>query len=82
MYITRYGRISKPFDYAKHFSDTVHYQEPNDKENGVWIQRYYFNDEDIIEKFSSGCFYRDSYFTENVIEESATTQDFDNRAEK
>ena len=52
---TRLGRISRPYDYAKHFPETAHFQ--SDSENSIWIKPYYYDDGDMVEKLGHGRYY-------------------------
>ena len=75
---TRSGRISKPYDYSKHFPETAHVQMIDEGSGaGLWLKPYYYDDEDVISKLGEGTFYRDSCFSENVVEQKIDSVNVD-----
>ena len=52
--VTRPGRTSKPYDYKRNFPGTAHVHEGN--QDGKWLKPYYYDDENMVEKLSSGIF--------------------------
>ena len=64
--VTRSGRVSRPYDYEKHFPETAHYQDSQGYKPGQWAKPYYYYEEDMVEKIGRGLYYSDFYFTEDV----------------
>ena len=67
--MTRSGRARKPYDWAKNFPETAHFQKDDVKtSNGSWLKPCYFDEESMVDKLSEGMCYHESYFGENVDE--------------
>ena len=47
------------------------------EESGVWVKPCYFDDEDMVMKLGEGIFYRDSYFSKNIVEEKVESVEVD-----
>ena len=75
---TRYGRISKLYDFARHFLETANYQDA--EEEGKWIKLYYFDDAKMKEKLSDGIHYQSSYFSSDANIEKIDSKVCDEKA--
>ena len=74
---TRSGRISKPYDYSKHFPEIPHVQMTDEGSSaGLWLKPYYY-DEDMVETLSTGIYYKESYFGGEVAEDNFNAVDTD-----
>ena len=62
---TRLGRRIKPVGMRKRFLESGFHQ-CDSSDDGAWIKPYYYEDVDMIEKFSEENFYSESYFNDVV----------------
>ena len=70
-------RKMKVYDWAKHFPETVHTQYREGAE-GTWSRPYYIRDTSgsMIKRLSTGIFYQDSHFREDIEERKLKSGNF------
>ena len=82
MTIKRLGRISQPYDFARHFPETTHYQDQMPKEEGRWVKPHYFDDEEVTDKLSNGMCFQDSCFNSYVNVTKFDSRDFHDKSKR
>lgn len=59
---TQSSRISKLHNQEKYFLETTNFQEEDRRQ----ITPYYYNNQDIVERFRDSTYYSNSYVTDNI----------------
>ena len=72
--VTRIGRVSRPIDRASNFPETSQYcQSKVNDDTGRWIKPRCFDEEDTMDKLSSGVCCQESRFCNNIVEKKLNT---------
>ena len=67
MNITRSGRLSKPYDCTRDFTETGKFYKDHIREEGVCLKPHYADEDNWTMKLGKGMFHSNCYFGEDVI---------------